>query len=101
MRNNDTLALPTETVSAAAVLRRGLLAWDVRYVVFLLVTDLVVGLAAGTLAFGIRFGNDVTPYNRDYIPLSALLPLCFIGALRLIRGYERPVPLRCAGADPR
>src|SRR3989440_2323416 len=89
MRNNDTLALPTETVSAAAVLRRGLLAWDVRYVVFLLVTDLVVGLAAGTLAFGIRFGNDVTPYNRDYILLSALLPLCFIGALGLSRAYER------------
>src|SRR2546421_8503401 len=89
MRNNDTLALPTETVSAAAVLRRGLLAWDVRYVVFLLVTDLVVGLAAGTLAFGIRFGNDVTPYNRDYILLSALLPLCFIGALGVSRAYER------------
>src|SRR3982750_1592514 len=91
MQNHDTLPLPARAIPAGTLvrIRRGLLAWDVRYVILLLVTDLAVGLAAGTLAFGIRFGNDVPPYNRDYITLSALLPLGFMGALALSRAYER------------
>ncbi len=51
--------------------------------------DLAVGLAAGGMAFGVRFGNDVTPYNRGYLVLSALLPLGFVLALALSRAYER------------
>jgi exopolysaccharide biosynthesis polyprenyl glycosylphosphotransferase len=91
MRDHDTLPLPANAIPAGTLvrIRRGLLAWDVRYLIYLLVADLAVGLAAGILAFGIRFGNDVTPYNKDYIALSALLPLGFIGALALTRAYER------------
>jgi len=64
-------------------------AWEARYVAVLLLADLAVGLAAGGMAFGVRFGNDVTPYNRGYLVLSALLPLGFVLALALSRAYER------------
>ncbi len=64
-------------------------AWEARYVAVLLLADLAVGLAAGGMAFGVRFGNDVTRYNRGYLVLSALLPLAFVAALALSRAYER------------
>ncbi|TMM34463.1 MAG: sugar transferase [Actinobacteria bacterium] len=64
-------------------------AWEARYVAVLLVADLAVGLAAGAVAFGVRFGNDVTRYNRGYLVLSALLPLAFVLILALSRAYER------------
>ncbi len=67
----------------------GVPAWEVRYVAGLVVADLAVGLAAGAIAFGARFGNDVTPYNRGYLLLSALLPLGFLVTLALSRAYER------------
>jgi exopolysaccharide biosynthesis polyprenyl glycosylphosphotransferase len=51
--------------------------------------DFAVGLAASAMAFGVRFGNDVTRYNRGYLVLSGLLPLCFLVALALGRAYER------------
>jgi exopolysaccharide biosynthesis polyprenyl glycosylphosphotransferase len=91
MQDHDTLPLPVNAIPAGTLvrIRRGLLAWDVRYLVVLLAVDLIVGLSAGVLAFSVRFGNDVTPYNRDYLLLSALLPLGFIGALALSRAYER------------
>jgi exopolysaccharide biosynthesis polyprenyl glycosylphosphotransferase len=69
--------------------RRGGPAWAARYVAVLVVADLAVALAAGAMAFGVRFGNDVTPYNRGYLLLSALLPLGFMLALALTRAYER------------
>jgi hypothetical protein len=46
-------------------------------------------LGAGVAAFGLRFGADLTPYNRGYAVLSAFLPLVFIAALAANRAYER------------
>jgi exopolysaccharide biosynthesis polyprenyl glycosylphosphotransferase len=63
--------------------------WESRYVGQLRLLDLTVGLAAATVAFMLRFGNDVTPYNREYLLLSLLLPACFTGVLGLTRAYER------------
>jgi exopolysaccharide biosynthesis polyprenyl glycosylphosphotransferase len=65
------------------------LAWEGRYVAQLLLLDLTVGLAAGAVAFAVRFGNDVTRYNRGYLVLSLLLPAGFTLALALTRAYER------------
>jgi exopolysaccharide biosynthesis polyprenyl glycosylphosphotransferase len=64
-------------------------AWEAWYVRRLLLGDLAVGLAAGAMAFGVRFGNDVTRYNRVYLGLSLLLPAAFIATLGLCRAYER------------
>src|SRR2546429_9929202 len=95
MQDHDTLPLPVGAIPAGTLvrIRRGLLAWDVRYLAVLLAVDLTVGLAAAVLAFCVRFGNDVTPYNRGYILLSALLPLGFIGPLALTPASERRLSL--------
>jgi len=79
-----TLAVPISVVPAEPAR-----AWEARYVAVLLLVDLAVGLAAGAAAFGVRFGNDVTPYNRWYLALSGLLSLAFVLALALCRAYER------------
>jgi exopolysaccharide biosynthesis polyprenyl glycosylphosphotransferase len=69
--------------------RRARWTWEARYLRTIVLSDLIVGLVAGGAAFGLRFGNNVTPYNRSYLFLSALLPLAFIAALATNRAYER------------
>jgi exopolysaccharide biosynthesis polyprenyl glycosylphosphotransferase len=63
--------------------------WERRYLRTLLLSDLLVGLGSGVAAFALRFGEALTPYNRGYAIMSALLPLAFIAALAANRGYER------------
>jgi exopolysaccharide biosynthesis polyprenyl glycosylphosphotransferase len=63
-------------------------AWESRYVRTLLAGDLLVGLAAGGLAFELRFGQTITSYNRIYLVLSLLLPVALVGMLALHRTYE-------------
>jgi exopolysaccharide biosynthesis polyprenyl glycosylphosphotransferase len=63
--------------------------WERRYVCNLLLVDLVVGLAAGGLVFGLRFGQHVTAYNWLYLVLSVLLPLALVAVLALNRAYEK------------
>jgi exopolysaccharide biosynthesis polyprenyl glycosylphosphotransferase len=63
--------------------------WEVRYVRSLVGADLLAALAAGGVAFGARFGNAVTPYNRQYLIFTALLPLLLLASLTLNRAYER------------
>ncbi|WP_203710209.1 sugar transferase [Asanoa siamensis] len=70
----------------AALSRRA--AWETRYQRTLLLADLAVGAAAGGLAFELRFGDGLTSYNRDYLVLSALLPVALVAALGLARAYE-------------
>ncbi|MEV4618074.1 sugar transferase [Asanoa sp. NPDC049573] len=70
----------------AALSRRA--AWEGRYIRTLLLADLAVGAAAGGLAFKLRFGDDLTRYNQDYLVLSALLPVALVVAVGLSRVYE-------------
>ena len=63
--------------------------WERRYVRSLVLCDLVAGSAAGAITFGVRFGDEVTIYNRSYMVLSALLPLLLMMVLALSRAYER------------
>jgi hypothetical protein len=49
--------------------------WERRYVRSLLLADLGAGVTAGGLTFGLRFGDQVTAYNRWYLLLSAVLPV--------------------------
>nr|WP_306661477.1 sugar transferase [Mangrovihabitans endophyticus] len=63
--------------------------WERRYVRNLLVADLTAGVAAGAATFAVRFGTQVTAYNRGYLLLSALLPLVMLLALVGSRAYER------------
>jgi exopolysaccharide biosynthesis polyprenyl glycosylphosphotransferase len=63
--------------------------WESRYVRALLVCDLSAGAAAGAVTFGLRFGDDVTAYNRWYLLCSALLPVALLLVLAVSRAYER------------
>ena len=71
----------------AALSRRG--SWETRYVRHLVGGDLLAGVLAGGVAFALRFGDEVTTYNRGYLVLSALLPLVLMMALAFSRAYER------------
>ncbi|GIF10932.1 exopolysaccharide biosynthesis polyprenyl glycosylphosphotransferase [Actinoplanes teichomyceticus] len=63
--------------------------WEGRYVRTLVLADLAAGIAAGAAGFGLRFGDQVTTYNRAYIMLSALLPVVLLAVLAVARAYER------------
>jgi exopolysaccharide biosynthesis polyprenyl glycosylphosphotransferase len=63
--------------------------WERRYVRALVLCDLFAGTAAGAVTFGLRFGDEVTTYNRSYMILSALLPALLLLVLAVSRAYER------------
>jgi exopolysaccharide biosynthesis polyprenyl glycosylphosphotransferase len=63
--------------------------WERRYVRALVLSDLFAGMAAGAATFGLRFGDQVTDYNRWYLGLSALLPVLLLLVLMVGRAYER------------
>jgi exopolysaccharide biosynthesis polyprenyl glycosylphosphotransferase len=63
--------------------------WEGRYVRALVLSDLAAGVAAGATTFGLRFGDQVTAYNRWYLGLSALLPILLLLVLAVSRAYER------------
>jgi exopolysaccharide biosynthesis polyprenyl glycosylphosphotransferase len=63
--------------------------WERQYVRSLLLCDLFAGVTAGALTFGVRFGDEVTAYNRGYLGLSALLPVALLLVLSVARSYER------------
>ncbi|KUL29326.1 sugar transferase [Actinoplanes awajinensis] len=63
--------------------------WETRYVRTLVLADLAAGTGAGAAGFGLRFGDEVTLYNRAYMLLSALLPVVLLAVLAVSRAYER------------
>jgi exopolysaccharide biosynthesis polyprenyl glycosylphosphotransferase len=63
--------------------------WERSYVRTLVLCDLLAGTAAGAVSFGLRFGDEVTTYNRGYMLLSALLPVLLLAVLAVSRAYER------------
>jgi exopolysaccharide biosynthesis polyprenyl glycosylphosphotransferase len=63
--------------------------WERRYVKALVLCDLLAGSVAGAVTFGLRFGDEVTEYNRGYLVLSVLLPVMLLLVLAVSRAYER------------
>jgi exopolysaccharide biosynthesis polyprenyl glycosylphosphotransferase len=63
--------------------------WERSYVRTLVLCDLFAGVSAGAATFGLRFGDEVTSYNRWYLLLSALLPIVLLLVLAVSRAYER------------
>ncbi|RAK25836.1 Undecaprenyl-phosphate galactose phosphotransferase WbaP/exopolysaccharide biosynthesis polyprenyl glycosylphosphotransferase [Actinoplanes lutulentus] len=63
--------------------------WQSRYAKRLYLIDLVVGLCAASWALVLRFGSTGTEsYMRDYLLLTAVLPLAWIACLAVNRAYE-------------
>jgi exopolysaccharide biosynthesis polyprenyl glycosylphosphotransferase len=63
--------------------------WERRYVRTLVLCDLLAGSAAGAATFGVRFGDEVTAYNRGYMVITAMLPVLLLAVLAVSRAYER------------
>jgi exopolysaccharide biosynthesis polyprenyl glycosylphosphotransferase len=61
--------------------------WERHYRRALVLADALVALAAGCVAFLVRFG-DVTASNREYLFASLLLPIGWVLAMALTRAYE-------------
>jgi exopolysaccharide biosynthesis polyprenyl glycosylphosphotransferase len=63
--------------------------WERRYVRALVLCDLLAGSVAGAATFGLRFGDEVTAYNRGYMVITAMLPVLLLAVLAVSRAYER------------
>jgi exopolysaccharide biosynthesis polyprenyl glycosylphosphotransferase len=70
-----------------AAVRTGV-SWQRSYVTTAVAVDGAVGLAAGAVAFGLRFGH-VTATSGPYIAVTLLLPFAWMAALLLGHAYER------------
>jgi exopolysaccharide biosynthesis polyprenyl glycosylphosphotransferase len=92
-RNRSTAARPATRPFVrvrgkhAAMSRRQ--RWERQYVRALVLCDLFAGVTAGAVTFGLRFGDQVTMYNRCYLLLSGLLPVALLFVLAVGRSYER------------
>jgi exopolysaccharide biosynthesis polyprenyl glycosylphosphotransferase len=63
--------------------------WQSRYALTLCLIDSLVGLCAASWALVLRFGSTgAEPYMRDYLLLTVILPVAWIGCLALNRAYE-------------
>ncbi|SDT55899.1 sugar transferase [Actinoplanes derwentensis] len=72
--------------SRAGAARTG---WQSRYSLSLYLIDFVVGLSAASWALLLRFGAPgAAPEQRDYLLLTALLPIAWIACLAFNRAYE-------------
>lgn len=62
--------------------------WESGYLAVLLVSDFLVGLGAGALAFRLRF-NGLTAYSRVYLIFSLVLPVALVVFLAVARAYDK------------
>ena len=63
--------------------------WRGRYAFGLCLIDWTVGLVAASVALVLRFGSyGIQPFVQDYLMLTPLFPLAWIGVLAINRAYE-------------
>jgi exopolysaccharide biosynthesis polyprenyl glycosylphosphotransferase len=87
----DTVNLPRSAVQVQHPIHvRHSRRWETRYQWSLLVTDFLVGLAAGWFAFHWRF-ERLTAYSGIYLIVSILLPFAMVGVLALARAYDKRI----------
>ena len=63
-------------------------AWERRYVYTLLASDLAGALLATGIAYIVRFGTVAPAHHLSHVALSALLPVCWLAVLAVVRVYE-------------
>jgi exopolysaccharide biosynthesis polyprenyl glycosylphosphotransferase len=87
MAENITAPEPLQVGQVARVAARGVAAWTSTYLRQVVIADGCCGLAAGLLAFEVRFGGDASGAVR-YFWLGLALPLLWLGALALAGAYD-------------
>jgi exopolysaccharide biosynthesis polyprenyl glycosylphosphotransferase len=87
MADNITVPEPLQVGQVAQVAARGTVAWTTGYLRGVMIADVCCGLAAGLLAFEVRFGGDATG-AAGYFWLGLALPLLWLAALALAGAYD-------------
>jgi exopolysaccharide biosynthesis polyprenyl glycosylphosphotransferase len=83
---DSQLTARREPLIRASAARAG---WQSRYALNLCLIDSLVGLCAAAWALILRFGSyGNEPYLRDYLLLTLVLPVAWIGSLAINRAYE-------------
>ena len=87
MAENITAPEPLQVGQVARVAARGAAAWTSTYLRQVMIGDGCCGLAAGLLAFEVRFGSD-TSGAANYFWLGLALPVLWLAALALGGAYD-------------
>jgi len=87
MTENITAPEPLQVGQVAQIATRGAAAWTSSYLRQVMVADGCCGLAAGLLAFEVRFGIDATA-AVGYFWLGLALPVLWLAALALGGAYD-------------
>jgi exopolysaccharide biosynthesis polyprenyl glycosylphosphotransferase len=78
----------TETRRKAVSRRAQGTSWTAWYIRCAVCVDFLSVLAAGLIAFGIRFPGAPSSYSAPYIPLTVSLPFLWLAMLAMCRAYE-------------
>jgi exopolysaccharide biosynthesis polyprenyl glycosylphosphotransferase len=87
MPENITAPEPLQVGQVAQIAARSAAAWTNRYLRRVVIADGCCGLAAGLLAFEVRFGGD-TSGAAGYFWLGLALPALWLAALALAGAYD-------------
>jgi exopolysaccharide biosynthesis polyprenyl glycosylphosphotransferase len=87
MAENLTVPEPLQVAQVARLAARNAAAWTSIYLRQVAIADGCCGLAAGLLAFEVRFGGD-TPGAAGYFWLGLALPVLWVAALALAGAYD-------------
>jgi exopolysaccharide biosynthesis polyprenyl glycosylphosphotransferase len=87
MAENITAPEPLQVGQVAHIAARGAAVWTSTYLRQVVIADGCCGLAAGLLAFEVRFGGDA-PGAAGYFWLGLALPLLWLAALALGGAYD-------------
>src|SRR5262249_52066012 len=87
MAEKITAPEPLQVGQVAQIAARGGAAWTASYLRQVVIADGCCGLAAGLLAFEVRFGGDASG-APGYFWLALALPLLWLAALGLAGAYD-------------
>jgi exopolysaccharide biosynthesis polyprenyl glycosylphosphotransferase len=87
MADNITVPEPLQVGQVADIAARGAATWTSTYLRQVMAADACCGLAAGLLAFEVRFGGDATGAGA-YFWLGLAMPLLWLPALALAGAYD-------------
>ena len=87
MADNITVPEPLQVGQVTRIAARGAAPWAGNYLRQVVIADACCGLAAGLLAFEVRFGGD-TSAAAGYFWLGLAMPLLWLGALALAGAYD-------------
>jgi exopolysaccharide biosynthesis polyprenyl glycosylphosphotransferase len=87
MADNITVPEPLQVGQVTRIAARGAAPWTANYLRRVVIADACCGLAAGLLAFEVRFGGDASG-AAGYFWLGLAMPVLWLAALALAGAYD-------------